>query len=63
MEYNRRQFYVTLFSNASEEICKTNLLASFSNQLAQSIDLSSTDEWEVGMEFSYTTHYRLSSAS
>jgi len=55
MEDNRRQFYVTLFSNASQDMFRSNTLASFSNQMAQYIDLGSTDEWEVGIcEFSYS---------
>jgi len=53
MEDYRRQFYVTPFSNASQNIFSSNTLANFSNQLAQSIDLGSTDEWVGIWEFSY----------
>jgi len=47
MEY-RRQFYITLFSNASQEVYPSNTLAEFTIQLAQRIYLGSTDNWEVG---------------
>jgi len=48
MEY-RRQFYITLFSNASQKVHSSNTLAEFTIQLAQRIDLGSTDNWEVGL--------------
>jgi hypothetical protein len=51
MEYCKH-FYITLFSNASQEV-HPNTLAVFKIQLAQRIDLGSTDNWEVGLcEFS-----------
>ena len=52
MEY-RNHFYITLFSNASQNTHPNNTLAEFTIQLAQRIDLGSTDNWEVGLcEFS-----------
>jgi len=48
MEY-RRQFYITLFSNAPQEVHPNNTLAEFTIQLVQRIDLGSTDNWEVGL--------------
>jgi len=52
MEY-RNHFYITLFSNASQKAYPKNTLAEFTIQLAQRIDLGSTDNWEVGLsEFS-----------
>jgi len=51
MEY-RYHFYITLFSNASQKI-HPNTLAEFIIQLAQRINLGSTDNWKVGLcEFS-----------
>jgi len=47
MEY-RNHFYITLFSNASQKPHPNNTLAEFTIQLAQRIDLGSTDNWEVG---------------
>jgi len=47
MEY-RNHFYITLFSNASQKLHPKNTLAEFTIQLAQRIDLGSTDNWEVG---------------
>jgi len=46
MEY-RRQFYITLFSNASQKIHPSNTLAEFKIHLVQRIDLCSTDNCEV----------------
>ena len=52
MEY-RNHFYITLFSIASQKVHSSNTLAEFTIQLAQRIDLGSTDNWEVGLcEFS-----------
>jgi hypothetical protein len=52
MDY-RKHFYITLFSNTSQKTYPGNLLAAFTVQLAQRIDLCSTDSWEVGLcEFS-----------
>jgi len=52
MEYHNH-FYITLFSNASQKAYPKNTLAEFTIQLAQRIDLDSTDNWEVGLcEFS-----------
>jgi len=52
MEF-RNHFYITLFSNASQELHPRNTLTEYTIQLAQRIDLGSTDNWEVGLcEFS-----------
>ena len=52
MEYHKH-FYITLFRNASQKV-RSNTLAEFTIQLAQRIDLGSTDNWKVGLcEFSY----------
>ena len=49
MEDNRDNFYVTLFSNASNEIYALNSQTSFTNRLAHPIDLDSSSDWEVGL--------------
>ena len=49
MEFNHDNFYVTLFSNASNEIYALNSQTSFTNRLAHSIDLGSSSDWEVGL--------------
>ena len=41
MEYHKH-FYITLFRNASQKV-RSNTLAEFTIQLAQRIDLGSTD--------------------
>jgi len=46
MEY-RNHFYITLYSNASENIHSKNTLAECTIQLAQLVDLGSTDNLEV----------------
>jgi len=52
MEY-RNHFYITLFSNASQKLHIKDTLSEFTIQMAQRIDLGSTDNWEVGLcEFS-----------
>jgi len=57
MEY-RKHFYNTLFSNSSQKVHPANTLAEFTIQLAQSIDLGSRDNWEVGSrEFSCPPSY------
>jgi len=43
------QFYVTLFSNSSNEIYKDNTLAAFTIKLAQPIELNYAENWEVGI--------------
>jgi len=54
MEILRNQFYVTLFSNALKEVLPGNTLTAFTIHLAQSIDLGSSSDWEVGLaELSY----------
>jgi len=52
MEYSKH-FYITLFSNSTRKTRPANTLAEFTIQLAQPIDLGSTDSWEEGQcEFS-----------
>ena len=43
------QFYVTLFSNSSNDIYKDNTLAAFTIKLAQPIELNYAENWEVGI--------------
>ena len=50
----RKHFYITLYSNASQRLYPDNTQASFTCHLAQPIDLGSTSDWEVGLcEVSY----------
>jgi len=49
MEMHRNQFYITLFSNAFKEMFPDNSLAAFTIHLAQSNDLGTTSDWEVGL--------------
>ena len=46
---NTSHFYVTLFSNTSRDICEQNTQADFTVKLAQSADLDSTSNYEVGL--------------
>ena len=48
MEY-RSHFYITLLRNASQKVRSSNTLTEITIQLAQRIDLGSTDNWEVGL--------------
>jgi len=51
-----KHFYVTLLSNTSENLYPDNTIAAFTAELARPVDLSSSDNWEVGVcEFSYTS--------
>jgi len=49
MNVDRYNFYVTLFSNASTEICTLNSQTSFTNRLALPVDPGSSSDWEVGL--------------
>jgi hypothetical protein len=52
MDY-RKHFYITLFSNASQNVHSSNTLADFTIQLAHRIDLGTNTDWELGLcEFS-----------
>ena len=52
---DRDHFYVTLFSNASQDIYPDNKIAAFTTQLAQPIRLDPSDIWEGGLcELSYS---------
>jgi len=42
-------FYITLFSTSSQKIYTANTIAAFTIKLAQPIDLSPTENWEVGV--------------
>jgi hypothetical protein len=43
------QFYVTVFSNASQNLYPDNTLATFTTHLAQPISLDPNERWEVGV--------------
>jgi len=52
---DRNHFYVTLLSNASQDIYPENKIAAFTTQLAQPIRLDPSEIWEVGLsELSYS---------
>ena len=52
---DRDHFYVTLFSNASQDIYPDNKIAAFTTQLAKPIRLNPSEIWEVGLsELSYS---------
>jgi len=60
MEVNRNNFYVALFSKASNEIFTLNSQTSFPNRLALPVDLGSSSDWEFGLcEISYKPPQRL----
>jgi len=44
-----KQFYVTLISNASTDLYPNNTIARFKTDLAQPIELGSSDKREVGV--------------
>ena len=57
---DRDHFYVTLFSNASQDIYPDNKIAAFTTQLAQPIRLNPSEIWEVGLcELSYSASHGL----
>ena len=59
MTSDPKQFYVTLFSNGSQELFPENTKSSFSITLTQAIDLGPNDTWEVGLcEFRYPPKFR-----
>ena len=50
---NHKQFYITLFSDASQKVNARNKPSDFTIQLARRVDLGSIDDWEVSLcEFS-----------
>jgi len=52
-------FYVTLISNALGDIYEQNTHAEFTVELAQTVDLVSTSNWEVGVsEIPCSPHHR-----
>ena len=44
---DRNRFYVTLFSNASQNVYPSNTIAAFTVQLAKTIELGPSENWEV----------------
>jgi hypothetical protein len=51
---DRDHFYITLFSNASQEIYPDNKITAFTIQLAQPVKLDQSEIWEVELcELSY----------
>ena len=57
---DRDHFYVTLFSNASQDVYPDNKIAAFTTQLAQPIRLDPSEIWEVGLcELSYSASHGL----
>jgi len=44
----KSHFSVTLFNNASRDIYEQNTHADFTVELAQTVDLGATSNWEVG---------------
>ena len=54
-----KHFYVTLFSNASQELFPENTKSSFTIELPQPIHLGPNDTWKVGLcEFTYPPKFR-----
>jgi hypothetical protein len=52
---DRDHFYVTLFSNASQNVHPSNTIAAFTIKQAKTIELGPSEKWEVGLcEISYT---------
>jgi len=49
-----KQFYVTLFSNASTNLYPNNTIDTFTAELALTIELGSSDNWEMAVcDFAY----------
>jgi hypothetical protein len=52
---DRDHFYVTLLSSASLQLHPSNTIAAFTSQLAKTIELDPSENWEVGLcEISYS---------
>jgi hypothetical protein len=52
---DRDHFYVTLLSSASLQLYPSNTIAAFTSQLAKTIELDPSENWEVGLcEISYS---------
>ena len=45
----RKHFYITLFSNASQKLNPDNTQAVFTCHLQQPVDLGTSSDWEVGL--------------
>jgi hypothetical protein len=53
----RDYFYITLFSNAYQDIYSDNKISGFTTQFAQPIKLDPSEIWEVGLyELSYSAN-------
>jgi len=44
----RHHFYITLFSNESQELYPDNKISAFTIQLAKPVKLDPSEKWEVG---------------
>jgi len=44
---DRQNFYITLFSNESQEVYPDNKIAAFTIQLAKPVKLDPSEIWEV----------------
>ena len=54
--FDPKQFYVMLMSNTSKNLYP-NTIAAFTAELARTVELGCSDNWEVGeCEFSYTSN-------
>jgi len=51
---DRDHFYITLYSNASQEIYPDNKIGAFKIQLTQPVKLAPSEIWEVGFANSPT---------
>ena len=51
----RKHFYITLYSNASQKLYPNNTQAAFTFHLAQPVDLGTSSDWEVGLVKSRTS--------
>jgi hypothetical protein len=58
MYTDSRQFFLTLFSNVSQNLYPENTVGAFTNELAQSIEFDPNDQWKVGLcEFSCSRNF------
>jgi hypothetical protein len=61
---DRDHFYITLFSNASQDVYPDNKIAAFTIQLAKPVTLDPSEKWEVGLcELSYSATQQLANMS
>ena len=45
----RKRFYITLYSNASQELYPDNTQTAFTCHLVQPVDLGTSSDWKVGL--------------